>query len=133
MILCLQSFKFHTREEATKLSPGAMIRDRTQGPQMDCVCDAVWLPMFSRSWSLTVLVFWTAPIRRAFHGRSRSWQLKTSGISDSKMDASLLPRKFSSALGKKDPISTKSKEAFKKKKKNQKPSLVYVSSVTVRL
>lgn len=41
-------------------------------------------------------------------------------------DASLLPRKFSAALGKKDPVTTDSEEAFYQ-------SLVYVSSVTVRL
>lgn len=31
IFLCLWSFKFSSRKEATKLSIGALIRDRTQG------------------------------------------------------------------------------------------------------
>ena len=58
-----------------------------------------------------------SPIRRAFYRGRASWQLNPRDNYSDKMDASLLPHKFSSALEKKDPISTESEEALKKKKK----------------
>lgn len=76
IVLCLRSFKFHTREEAIELSPGAIFGDRTQGPQLNCFSDAARPPVFSRSRSLTILLFWTAPIRTAFYRRSPAWQLR---------------------------------------------------------
>lgn len=60
LVFCLWSFKFTTREEATKPSLGHY-QGRTHEPQLNCLSGAARRPVFSGSWKPHSLPLWTAP------------------------------------------------------------------------
>lgn len=101
IFLCLWSFKFSSRKEATKLSIGALIRDRTQGLNWN-----VWLVPGHRPWTLE------PPSGDPVTDKQRRNNC-TPGTSY-EMDASS-PTNSLESLGKNDPISADSEEAFLKK------------------